>query len=501
MGWWSNPQDIKSAEQIEEVNAAFPTIEKFGENLTPNLRALRLAMTASDVLLSMGVSANSVVSKALDITETYCQRPVHIDINANVLMLSQLRGIDKEPLTLIRPVALREVNYMTVQSVQRLIYEIRSGQFSLDEAEAELEKVLQKPAKYPWWLIMIGNAGIATGVSLMFTKSWEVVLTTFVIGMMVDRLLALLVRNAIPAFFRQIAAAAFATFMAAIIALLAKNGATFFADANPTLIVVGGIIMLVAGLVIVGAIQDAIEEYYVSATARIMKVGMLTTGIVVGILIGLYTARKLGFGIAVSADPLTLNGLDFQIAGAGIAAAAYALATHTRIKAVLWAGLIGGSALAVMYSAREYDISVVPASGVAAILIGLMGALLSRLWQTPSSGIIAAGIVPLVPGLALYNGLMQLVNYPPGDPFFARGLGTLFTALATAIAIAAGASFGSMIGRPLHQKIAHNRNMVPFRDFMRKQLKVSHRRSLFKFLYAREQRVDSVANEETKPQV
>ena len=59
MGWWSNPQDIKSAEQIEEVNAAFPTIEKFGENLTPNLRALRLAMTASDVLLSFQQTASS----------------------------------------------------------------------------------------------------------------------------------------------------------------------------------------------------------------------------------------------------------------------------------------------------------------------------------------------------------------------------------------------------------------------------------------------------------
>ena len=41
------------------------------EAVTPNLRALRLAMTISDTLLSMGVPAASVVSRALDVTAAY----------------------------------------------------------------------------------------------------------------------------------------------------------------------------------------------------------------------------------------------------------------------------------------------------------------------------------------------------------------------------------------------------------------------------------------------
>lgn len=455
-----------------------PQFEKIGENLTPNMRALRLAMTASDTLLSMGVSANSVVSRALDITETYCARPVHVDISLNQITFSQLRGVEKEPLTIVRPVPTREVNYRTVQDVQRLIYKIANGDHTLDQAEQKLDEILAQPASYPWWLIMIGNAGIVAGVSLVFTNSWKVVVTNFVIGLLVDRLLAALAKRSIPTFFRQIVAAAFVTLSAAIVALMAREGIDFFAGMNPTLIVVGGIIMLVAGLAIVGAIQDAIEEFYITANARILKASMQTVGIVVGILIGLYTARQLGFGIAVSPDPLTLNTLDFQLIGAGITAAAYALSTNTYWRAIAWAGAIGSLAVAVTYFARQFEIAIIPASGVAAILVGLAASMLSRLWRTPSVGIIAAGIIPLVPGLALYNGLMQLINYPPGDPLFARGLGTLFTAVATALSIAAGASFGSMIGRPIRQKITHSRNMMPFMNLMRRQLGFDRKHNL-----------------------
>src|SRR5690606_28982160 len=239
MSWWSFARRNKSS----LTNLHLTGFEEVGTDLTTDMRALRLAMTASDLLLSMGVSANSVVSKGLDITEAYCSRPVHVDISANLIMLSQLRGIDKEPLTLIRPVTMRDTNYRTVQAVQQLIYEISEGEHSLDDAEVKLESILQQGPTYPWWLVMFGNAGIAAGVSLMFTSSWRVVLVTFIIGMLIDRVLALLSLRGLPSFFRQVAAAIVATLSAATIALLARQGVDFFAGMNPTLIVVGGIIM------------------------------------------------------------------------------------------------------------------------------------------------------------------------------------------------------------------------------------------------------------------
>lgn len=452
----------KKREEEKVLEAAFSAIEKIGENLTPNMRALRLTMTVSDLMLSMGVSANSVVSRALDITETYCARPVHIDIASSLIFLSQLRGVEKEPLTLIRSVVVRDVNYMMLRDVQNLVHDIHRGKLTLDEAEIRLDRIMKHPKTYPWWLVMVGNGVLVSGVALMFTSSWQAILTTFVIGLLVDRLLRFLTHWSFPPFFRQIGAAAFVTVTAAILNTFGEHGVGFFVGMNPTLIVVGGIVMLVAGLVVVGAIQDAIEEYYLTANARLTKVIMQTIGIVMGIMVGLYIARKLNIGIAVSPDPLTLNAVPMQILGAALAAIGYAIATQTYVKAIAWIGLIGGLSLAILFAAGNwYGISVVPASGIAATFVGITGALMSRFWRTPSVGIIAAGIVPLVPGLMLYNGLMQLINYPPGDPFFFKALGTLFTVGTTGLAIAAGATLGSMVGRPVNQKLAHARNMTP----------------------------------------
>lgn len=448
-----------------------PLIEKIGETLTPNMRALRMTTTMAEQLLSMGVSANSVVSKALDVTDTYCKKPVHIDISANIIMVSQLRGIEREPLTIIRPVVLRDINYMTIQAIQNLIYEIRNGEHTLDDAERKLEEILEQPKKFSWWVVMLGNASIVAGVTLMYTSDWHVILTTFGVGIVIDRLLALLMKFSIPPFFRQVIAAASITLIAASINALARHGFEFFADINPTLLVVGGVVMLVAGLVIVGAIQDAIDEYYVTANARLTKVMMQTTGIVIGLLGALYAARKLGIGIAVSSDPLTPNMFEYIVAGSAIAAAGYAVAAQTRKRAIVGIGMIGGCSYIIMsYAMNQLGISSVPASGVAALFVGVVAALISRFWRTPSGGIIAGGIVPLVPGLMLYRGLMQMIQYPPGDPLFTKALGTLFTAAAVALTIAAGASLGSMIGRPVRQQLAAKRNMAPFLDMMQRQL-------------------------------
>jgi uncharacterized membrane protein YjjP (DUF1212 family) len=459
---------------LGELRAAF-TASAVDASLTPNLRALRLAMTASDILLSMGIAANSVVSKALDITEAYCDHPVSVTISYNLLYISQIRGLQEEPLTLVRPIPARSINNMTVQAVQKLIYEIRSGALTLTEAEERMDKILNHPANYPSWLPHLANAAIAPTVILMYTTDWRLVALTAVAAILVDGIVTILGRKMIVPFFRQVAASTVVTLFAAIATWLAYKHVGFFVGIDPTLIVVGGIFLLISGLAIVGAVQDALEEYYLTATARLLRVTLLTLGIVAGILFGTYIGQKAGIGIAVSPNPLSLTALHFQILGGGLAAAAQALATQTRLRAVLWAGIIGASSLSVMYASTNLGISLIPASGVAALFVGLIASLFSRLWRTPSSGIIACGILPLVPGVTLYTGLMQLVSYPPGNDLFMSGVGSLFSTIGAALAIAMGATLGSLLGRPLHRHITQVRNTAPFAEFVRLQLRTDRK--------------------------
>ena len=89
---------IASLYSVEPMHS----LEKIDDSLTPNMRALRLTMTIAEQLLSMGVVAHDVVRLSLGITETYCRRPVHMDVCYTLITISQDRGVDREPLTMIR---------------------------------------------------------------------------------------------------------------------------------------------------------------------------------------------------------------------------------------------------------------------------------------------------------------------------------------------------------------------------------------------------------------
>ena len=113
-------------------------------------------------------------------------------------------------------------------------------------------------------------------------------------------------------------------------------------------------------------------------------------------------------------------------------------------------------------------LSSIVASGIAATAVGAAATLLSRVWHTPSNGLMTAGIVPLVPGLTLYNGLFELVGTTQTSiPSSQAGL-TLFTAVLIALAIASGASLGHLLARPIRRTVVRARNALPRQHLSRK---------------------------------
>lgn len=434
------------------------SVEKLDGALTPNMRALRLAMSIADQLISMGTPAQNVVHMALSITDTYCTRKVHIDVISSQLILSQDRGNDYEPLTLLRTIPPREVNYQHMQCLQTLAATIAEGALTLDAAERELDAILAKPRRYPPWVIYLAGGGLSAGSALLYTASLPVIFATFVMGVTIMWLLGRLNRIALPVFFTQIIAASVITLVATIITWLATN---HYLDVlgiiNPTIITVSGIVLLVAGMMIVGAFQDAIDEYYVTATGRLLKVAMMTMGVVIGVMIGLYTARRFGIEFVATPDQLQLTGTMYQYIGAAAIAATFALGNHTQPVGIILAGATGMLGYDIYLAITGWSMSAIAASAAAGLVIGFIATTASRLWHMPSLAIVNAGIVPLVPGVTLYNGLMGVVTTGSSEA------GLLVRAVLIAIAIAAGASFGVLIGRPTRRSFLRLRNRLPQR--------------------------------------
>ncbi|MDO4774163.1 MAG: threonine/serine exporter family protein [Candidatus Saccharibacteria bacterium] len=439
-------------------------IEKIDESLTPNMRALRLSMLIAEQLLSMGVAASDVVHMALGITKTYCQRRVHFDVSSTMITASQDRGIDREPLTLVRTITLQDTNHQTIQALQSLALQIRDEHLPLEEAERIADEAVQRPKQHSRWAVYAAGGAVSAGVVILFDGALIMTALAFVMGFLVTGMLRWLGRIGMVTFHSQILAALSVTLVAASVAWLTTMTELAI---NPTLLVIGGIVLLVAGMMIVGAFQDAIDEYYVTANARLLKVGVATAGVVIGVLSGLYIATRFGIAFPTTPDRLTLADATTQYVGALIIAAAFAARNHANIFGILVSGGVGMLGWWVSRLLGAFGFEVVMASGGAALVIGLVATFVSRLWRIPSMAIIGAGIVPLVPGLSLYNGLMGIIQHPPGDAEFMLALGILLRAVGIGAAVATGASLGNMIGRPLRRRFVHLYNRLPRRRLHR----------------------------------
>ena len=362
------------------------------------------------------MSANDVVVFMLRVTNAYGltrrarRRDVHVDLGL------LLPGPGLPPITSIRVVRPTVVDYTKVRRLDRLAGDIEAG-LPIEEATAALERIRTAPPPYPRLVSMIGNAGVAPAASLLFTTSWKILLITFLTGCLVDLLLAAFDRRRVPPFFQQFAAAGFITLVAAGITLRRRprRSRSSSASTRPC-VVVGGIVMLVAGMMIVGAVQDAIDQFYVTASARVFEVFMRTAGIVAGIVIALRLAQQLGAPLSISADPIALGPIDDPVRRRGAdRGAVRALGVRRRGDDPARGGH-GAGRLARFHLGPPGRRRAVLADTAGALLAAVLTTLIVRRTHVPGFGLITAALLPLVPGLALYHGLLQLVGTTPGRP-------------------------------------------------------------------------------------
>jgi uncharacterized membrane protein YjjP (DUF1212 family) len=420
--------------------------------VTPPAAALNLAIQVRDCLLSAGMSANDVVVAMLGITDAYGLTRVHVDVTYTSISASHYPARGAPPITCIRVLHPDDIDYSKVREVAKLEEKIRGG-LPIDEAARAFDRIQEAPRRYPQWVAMIGNPGVSAGAAMLFTTSWKIILATFLTGLIVDRMLAAMEQWRVPPFFQQFAGAGLITLVAAGITKATAQGISFFVGVDTTLVVVGGIVMLVAGMTIVGAAQDAIDQFYVTASARLLDVVMRTAGIVVGIVASLELASVLGAPLSISPEPVALGPLGAQFVGATLTSAFFALWAYADLPTIGLAGAMGLLGWAGYASMIYIGANEVPANTVGAFVAALASTLLIRRSTIPGFGLVSAALLPLVPGLALYNGLLQVVGTSQETANPSAGGSTLLLALGVALGIAAGATLGTFLGRPIADQL------------------------------------------------
>ncbi|WP_278259870.1 threonine/serine exporter family protein [Nocardioides convexus] len=100
-------------------------------------------------------------------------------------------------------------------------------------------------------------------------------------------------RRRLPGFYQQVAGGVVATVLAALGTRLAEP----WVHLNASLVVTANIVMLLAGIGFMGAIQDALSGFFVTGGARVLEAVLATAGILAGVSGGLSLCSRVGLEI------------------------------------------------------------------------------------------------------------------------------------------------------------------------------------------------------------
>jgi uncharacterized membrane protein YjjB (DUF3815 family) len=254
--------------------------------------------------------------------------------------------------------------------------------------------------------------------------------------MAVDRTNRVLNRHGLPFFFQYAVGGAIATAPSLVLYWFSPRLGLNF---EPTVAIAAGLVVLLAGMSLVGSVGDLIGGAAVTAGARFFELVMMTTATIAGVALVLHLAARFGApSVAIAAwAPPALAELPARVAFGAASAAAYALACYAERTAVMAAALGGAAGVMVSLLTQGVGIGVVGASFLAATVIGLVGRLMEHRHLAPPMSVSMAGITPLLPGLSLLHGIYAILNNEQ-----AVGFASVLAALAIGTALAAGVSLG-----------------------------------------------------------
>jgi len=397
---------------------------------------LDLAGSIGAILMASGTPATATMDQVTAIAAAYGIERCEVDVINTTIHLSAYRGPTSPPASTLHIVQSRSMDFSRLAAVDRLIRRIRAGEVPPSQARDELDAIIIAPHPYKRWIATLAWGALAFATAGTLGASLLACLVSALSAMAIDRVNRLLNRHGLPFFFQYAVGGAIATAPAlALYWLSPKLGLNF----EPTVAIAAGLVVLLAGLSLVGSVGDVITGAPVTAAGRFFELVMMTAATIAGVALVLHLASRFGAPfVAIGASPPpALVELPARVAFGAASAAAFALACYAERSAAMAAAFGGAAGTIAFLLAQGAGLGPVVASFVAAVPIGLVGRLMERRNLAPPLVVSITGIVPLLPGLALLHGIYAILNDQ-----HAVGFASVLSALAIGTALAAGVTLG-----------------------------------------------------------
>lgn len=389
-------------------------------------QALDLAAEVGSLLLSNGAAAAEIVDTVMDICASAGLPDVNVVVTYDQVTLAVQPEEGGEAHTRIAAVRTRSYNFGRYATTVEIVRQYLRDELTAPEALRTVRE-LRTSVLQPKWLTRLAagvtgfSAGIVFGAS-PYVASFAVVAVLFA-----DWLGGILTARRWPGFFVQMTIGAIAVGVAML-------GLRIDREVDVSGVIVAVIIVALAGMTVTGAAQDAITGWYLTGSVRVFEAFIKSLGLVVGIKAAVMVADRLGFKGLVLYDfgERAFDGA-VMVLVAGVLVLAYSLTTE-----MPWRGVFASAGIAMggYLTHAAMTGTGVWASAVAATVVGILAAALARWVRIPVSALTNSAVLPLLPGIALFEGLITSTDY------VISGITGLATAMTIALTLAVGMTLG-----------------------------------------------------------
>jgi uncharacterized membrane protein YjjP (DUF1212 family) len=297
---------------------------------------LDVAVTLAEVLVACGSGAEDAASTMSMVADAYGLDGTDSDITFTMLTLTWTDPLSHESISRRQTVRQRGLDYSRLTSAARLTTEIKSGTLPLGEARIRLAEVASRPSPFPHLVRRLGWAVLGGGAAFLLGGSAWIAGVAFVATGLLDWVIAAVSAHGAPPFYQCLLGGCVGPMAAAVAHFVDPSSSAW-------LVTVATIIMLLAGVTTLAAVQDLLSGLYVTGLARLTEAVVITVGIASGVVGASRALQSLGVALDFAADVgASPSGLWRAVLAAATVSAGFALATQVPLRAFWAVAALGG---------------------------------------------------------------------------------------------------------------------------------------------------------------
>ena len=408
---------------------------------------LDFSLKLGETMFSYGASSMDVESSIIVVTQAFGIHETEVDLTNQAISLNYAPDSSRGevPYTLQRVVRSWSTNFAGLAALHRLVEAIADGEVTRAEAQRRLVEIRRSPKPYPAWSEVL-MAGVFCGLFVPFIGgTWRGALVGMASTWLVFWIKIQVEKKGLPEIFSTM----IGSFLATAIALLLH---AVDVSINPSLVIAGGIMILLPSSRFVTSVQDAINGFPVTAAGRMISALLVYMGLMGGIMIGVIGSEIVGLPALELAETPTGTDLPALVLLVLVACAAMSdsVVEQATWKALIASGMVAAVAFGAFHLFGLIGTGPRLTPAIAATVVGFLGRAAALRLGFPQIVVVLPSMLFLLPGLAIFRALYEF-TVESGSTLF--GVAGIFNATVVVAAIAGGVVFGDTLARPLTDRI------------------------------------------------